>query len=230
MYNPAAPESIQSMFATIAEGYDKANNTFSLGLHKKWNRTLIRSMPPVDRLLDLCAGTGEIAFGYLHKHPKARAVLLDFCPEMLEVAKIKAQTLSSRCTFVEGDAQQLPFENASVDAVTISYGIRNVQEPQKCFEEVARVLRPGGQFGILELTRPTSPLLRALFSLYSKNLLPLLGKWRAKNYEAYRYLSSSIETFTPPDELEKQLEEAGLTPLKRKKLGGGVATLFLSKK
>lgn len=230
MYLKSSPESIQAMFASIAENYDRANTTFSLGLHKKWNRKLIKTVGKANLLLDLCAGTGEIAFGFLEKNPASQAILLDFCPEMLEIAKKKGKKFEGHYTTIEGDAQKLPFENAYVDAVTISYGIRNVQEPQKCFQEVARVLKPGGCFAILELTRPSSSFLYFSHKLYLRFFLPLLGKLAAKNIEAYRYLSQSIENFASPDEIDKWLFEAGLNPIKKISLMGGLSTILVAEK
>ncbi|MCH9626681.1 MAG: Demethylmenaquinone methyltransferase [Chlamydiales bacterium] len=228
MYQKSAPESIQALFASIAENYDKANTTFSFGLHKKWNRKLIQAVGKPRTLLDLCAGTGEIGFGYLAQNPHAEAILLDFCPEMLAVAKQKGSAFDGRYTLIEGDAQKLPFEDQSVDGVTISYGIRNVREPMRCFQEVARVLRPQSRFAILELTRPRSPLLRASHRIYLKWILPLLGKIAAKNGEAYRYLSNSIEGFTSPHELENMLKKVGLKPVKRISLMGGLSTILVA--
>lgn len=216
------------MFASIAENYDRANTTFSFGLHKKWNRKLIQSVGAADTLLDLCAGTGEIGFGFLAKHRNARAILLDFCPEMLAVAKNKGTPFEGRYTLIEGDAQSLPLEEASVDAVTISYGIRNVKEPLRCFQEVARVLKPGGRFAILELTRPSSLFFRISHKMYLKFCLPLLGKMAAKNIDAYRYLSKSVEEFASPAELETQLNSAGLKPVKRISLMGGLSTILVA--
>lgn len=236
MYQKSAPESIQAMFASIAKEYDRANTTFSFGLHKRWNQKLISTLGDtigeIPLLLDLCAGTGEIGLEFLAKYPHSKAILLDFCPEMLAVAAAKGghfgRNFQERCTLIEGDAQKLPLQNSSIDGATIAYGIRNVKEPLKCFQEVARVLKPGGHFAILELTRPTSTLLRFMHKLYLKGVLPLLGKWVAKNIDAYRYLSKSVEDFTTPDELEKILIESGLRPVKRVALMGGLSTIFVA--
>lgn len=228
MYQKSAPESIQAMFASIAENYDRANTTFSFGLHKTWNRKLIQSVGEAHTLLDLCAGTGEIGFGFLAKFPRSKAVLLDFCPEMLAVAKSKGSPYEGRYTLIEGDAQALPLKSDSIDAATISYGIRNVEDPLKCFKEVSRVLKPGGRFAILELTRPSSSLFRLSHKAYLKFCLPFLGKFAAKNIEAYRYLSKSVEDFASPSELEMQLREAGLSPIKKISLMGGLSTILVA--
>lgn len=230
MYQQSAPESIQAMFASIAQNYDRANAIFSLGLYKRWNKKLVDAAGSSTRLLDLCAGTGEISFAFLQKNPQSEAILLDFCPEMLEIAQKKGEPFSSRFEIIKADAQAIPLEKESVDFVSIAYGIRNVKKPEKCFQEVYRVLTPEGRFGILELTRPTTPLLRMGHRLYTHFLLPLIGKFTAKNFEAYKYLATSIATFTSPEELEKTLHASGFKIHKRRPLLGGIATLFVADK
>lgn len=229
MYQKSAPETIQALFASIAKNYDKANTTFSFGLHKRWNKKLIESVGSAPLLLDLCAGTGEIAFGFLANNPHAQAILLDFCPEMLAVAKEKGAHLKERFSLLEGDAQQIALSDQLVDAVTISYGIRNVKEPLCCFNEVARVLKRKGTFSILELTRPTNPFFRLSHKLYLKFLLPLLGKLVARNLAAYHYLAESVEDFASPIEIEKKLLQAGFKDVRKKPLMGGLATLIIAR-
>lgn len=234
MYQKSSPESIQAMFASIATNYDKANSVFSLGLHKRWNQKLIKTIGTPPKLLDLCAGTGEIAFGFLKKNPHSEAILLDFCPEMLAIAQSKGKEVgkdfSKRFEIMIADAAKIPLHAASVDGVTISYGIRNVKEPEKCFCEVHRVLRDGGKFGILELTRPSSFVMRYLHKVYTHFLLPILGKVVAKNKDPYTYLVKSVQTFIPPQELEKKLRDAGFQSVERRPLMGGIATLLVAKK
>jgi demethylmenaquinone methyltransferase/2-methoxy-6-polyprenyl-1,4-benzoquinol methylase len=104
MYHPSSPESIQALFASIAHNYDKANTLFTFGLHKRWNHKLIDSLEGAATLLDLCAGTGEIAFGFLKKNPASEAILLDFCPEMLTIAQKKGQAFKGRFEMIQGDA------------------------------------------------------------------------------------------------------------------------------
>ena len=228
MYKHSAPETIQALFASIAENYDKANTAFTFGLHKRWNEKLIASLEGSKRLLDLCAGTGEIAFGFLKRNPDAEAILLDFCPEMLAVAQKKGARFKERFEMIQGDAQAIPLSNNSVDSVSISYGIRNVKEPSLCFAEVYRVLTSGGVFGILELTRPPSKFLRAGHRFYTNTFVPLLGKLAAKNKEAYKYLIQSVDLFSAPEILETTLKESGFRQVRRRSLMGGVATLFVS--
>lgn len=225
MYNKASPTTIQQMFASIAQNYDLANTTFTFGLHKKWNNALVKKIGKQELLLDLCAGTGEIAFGFLKKNLSSKAILLDFCPEMLKIAEKKGGKWEGRFSILQADAQKIPLVKESVSAVTISYGIRNVKEPEKCFKEVFRVLHPQGKFAILELTRPKSKILNFFHRLYLKLFLPFLGKLTAKNADAYRYLVQSVQNFASPDVLEKQLKSAGFQNIEKFPLLGGTATI-----
>lgn len=227
-YKQSAPETIQAMFASIAEHYDLANSTFSFGLHQYWNEQLIRAIGSPQCLLDLCAGTGEIAFGYLRKNPQAEAILLDFCPEMLAVAQTKGSSFRDRFEIVQADAQAIPLTNHSVDAVSIAYGIRNVKDPATCFQEVFRVLKPGGRFGILEATRPTAFLPRLGHRCYTRFILPLLGTLAAKNREAYKYLASSVESFSTPAALQTSLFSAGFRDVQIRALSFGAVTLLIA--
>lgn len=232
MYRKTEPTTIQTLFGTIAPYYDKANAVLSLGFHKRWNRALVKALSKntPSSLLDLCAGTGEIAFDFLKYNPTSSAILLDFCPEMLEVAAKKGTRFKERFSLVVGDAQHVPLSNTCVDAVSVAYGIRNVQNPESCFKEVYRVLNPGGMFAILELTRPNNFLLRAGHAVYLKTLLPILGKWVAKDQNAYHYLSQSIQSFVSPHELAKSLSLTGFSSVALQPLMLGIATLILARK
>lgn len=236
-YSKQAPKTIRQMFGSIANRYDKANAVLSFNQHKRWNRRLIASVSQKQEgltLLDLCAGTGDIAFGYLKCSQKpARAILLDFCPEMLDCAERKEKELSiDRHTvqYVQGDAQHIPFGDNFADCVTVAYGIRNVQNPLACMKEVHRVLQPGGTFGILELTKPKNPFLWLGHQIYLRAILPTVGRFVASNRDAYTYLRNSIREFTPPAKLEKQLQEAGFTNTSRTPLMGGIATIVTAQK
>lgn len=239
MYRKDSPESIQAMFNQIAKRYDRTNAVLSFSLHKKWNRTLVHhiqqcaSTQPI--LLDLCAGTGDIAFNFLRtaKSP-CQAYLIDFSSEMLEYAKHKATRFSSsnphQLVYLEADVQQLPLPTELADCATMAYGIRNVQNPARCIRDVFRVLKPGGCFGILELTRPSSRFLRLGHQLYLRTLMPMLGKCLTNNQQAYQYLCQSIQTFIAPEELENLLNCNGFIHTKRYPLAGGIATILIGHK
>ncbi|MCE5317275.1 MAG: bifunctional demethylmenaquinone methyltransferase/2-methoxy-6-polyprenyl-1,4-benzoquinol methylase UbiE [Parachlamydia sp.] len=235
MYDKSNPETIQKMFASIAKRYDRTNAVLSLGLHRFWNRALVRRVvsDKIDNWLDLCSGTGDIAFEYLScAGSQKKATLIDFCPEMLACAKDKAGKLLRWHTisFVQADVQNLPLENQSASVATMAYGIRNVKNTQQCFHEVYRVLRPGGMFGILELTQPTNPFIRWAHGIYLKRILPLLGKCLTDNREAYSYLCNSIQNFTPPADLEQMLLKAGFARTTIHPLTFGTATILIGYK
>lgn len=239
-YRKEQPNTIKTMFGSIAPTYDRGNAILSFCCHRYWNACLTKlSVEAVlgsreGAYLDLCSGTGDIAFRFLKgsQHPQ-RAYLLDFCPEMLEEARVKAQRLplaKHRIDYIEGDAQKIPLPDQSVDCVTVAYGIRNVQSPELCFKEVHRVLKPGGRFGILELTRPKNALMAWGHGWYLRNILPLVGKLFLSNGEAYQYLCNSIQNFVSPDLLEETLKGIGFARTGQRPLMGGIATIVIGKK
>lgn len=232
-YTKENPASIQQMFGSIAQNYDKTNAILSFQLHKRWNRELVKHVggeEEAETLLDLCCGTGDIAFTCLANSKKKRKVyMLDFCQEMLDCAKEKsfAQGLNKHhISYLQADAQSIPLPAESISLTTLAYGIRNIQNPQACFRETYRVLTPGGKFGILELTTPQNPFMRFGHRIYLRTILPLLGKWLTDNKDAYRYLCRSIHTFTPPTEITRMLKEEGFQQITLSPLFGGIATLF----
>ncbi|MBN4067438.1 bifunctional demethylmenaquinone methyltransferase/2-methoxy-6-polyprenyl-1,4-benzoquinol methylase UbiE [Simkania negevensis] len=237
-YNKESPETIQQLFDHIAKRYDFINSMMSLQMHKAWNSKLTSLLAQHKNgrvLLDLCCGTGEIAFSLLGKAPALhKAYLLDFSDKMLEVARYKADKTSRSkkhdIAYLHADAQAIPLDRESVDIASTAYGIRNIKSPLACAKEVMRVLKPEGLWGILELTRPTNPLLRALHTLYLKTFVPTVGRLFASNRDAYSYLSESIKQFTPPQKLAAVLQEAGFGDIKTVSLAGGIATITLATK
>lgn len=235
--NSQNPETIQNLFNQIASRYDRTNALLSFNFHRLWNRQLIkevRQKSPHRSLLDLCCGTGEIGFGLLKKERiPYKAYLLDFSEEMLHFARQKEKKLSlekHEINYIQGDAQQIPLSENSVGGVTIAYGLRNVKEPLRCVEEAYRVLSPFGAFGILELTRPSSPLLCALHRFYLENCLPFVGRLLTSHQEAYEYLCRSIQAFMSPEEIVDLLEKSGFVRIRVLPLTGGIATLIIAEK
>jgi len=237
MYNKQEPKTIQAMFDHIAKRYDLTNAVLSCYLHRLWNRRLVKSVrhtQPFHTLLDLCSGTGDIAFDYLRSiQIPCQAYLVDFSAGMLAHARRKAASLpqsSHVLDYIEADVQSLPFSDQMAECATMAYGIRNVKNPTQCFQEVYRVLKPGGTFGILELTRPQASILRWGHQFYLNYCLPLLGKWLTDNQDAYQYLCRSIHTFIAPEEIEQLLQQQGFISTQRISLLGGTATILLGKK
>ncbi|MEM1282361.1 MAG: bifunctional demethylmenaquinone methyltransferase/2-methoxy-6-polyprenyl-1,4-benzoquinol methylase UbiE [Chlamydiota bacterium] len=228
-YDKQQPETIQEMFGSIAKRYDRANAVLSFNLHKYWNKQLVKhavAHAPGDRYLDLCSGTGDIAFAIASQAPESSKIcLLDFCGEMLEVAQLKEPKSQHEFSYLQGDAQQLPFDNDSFDSITISYGIRNVKSPQRCIKECKRVLSKGGNLAVLELTRPSHPVMKFGHQCYLKGILPIIGKFVTDNQQAYEYLCSSIHHFTAPVELAQLMKDEGFSNVTITPLTGGIATL-----
>lgn len=237
-YTKQQPKSIKAMFDNIANRYDITNLVISLNMYKGWNRKIAKQAAQGQQdaftMLDLCAGTGEVAFECLKKaSANSQAYLLDFSPEMLEIAKKKAANLpiqQHQIEYMEADAQKIPLPAKSIDFATIAYGIRNVQDPSKCFQEVYRVLKPGGRFAILELTRPKNRFLKIGHHLYLRVLMPLLGKIFTRDKQAYQYLCNSIHTFITPHELEALLKKKGFAKTESIPLAGGIATIIMGYK
>lgn len=236
-YKKDSPQTIQAMFSSIAHQYDRANAILSFNRHKVWNRKLVELVTQFQKghtLIDLCAGTGDISLAYLKEcRGPSRVVMLDFCHEMLDKAAEKSTRFKNQghtIEFVQGDAQCIPFADHFASCVTIAYGIRNVKNPAACIGEIHRVLKPGGRFGILELTRPSNPFMRFGHQVYTRTLLPVLGKLVTSNKDAYTYLCNSIRDFTPPEVLEEIIQKTGFKEIERLPLFGGVATIFTGRK
>lgn len=236
-YNKNDPETIRAMFNSIAKNYDRTNAVLSFQMHKRWNAALVKQVLLAEKpktILDLCCGTGAIAFDYLRRSQNPlTAYMLDFSEEMLAQARIHADSMQlarHEINYLQADAQHIPLANSSIECATIAYGIRNVKQPQRCLEEVFRVLKSNGTFGILELTQPSNFFMKIGHSFYLKAMLPILGKLLTSNQEAYQYLCNSIPTFIPPQDLENLMQAAGFRQIKRQSLFGGVATLLIGKK
>lgn len=230
------PQKIRNMFSKIADKYDFTNGVLSFQMHKWWNQKLVNAIAKteVNTLLDLCAGTGEIAFRWLNQQKeKKTAILLDFCPEMLAIAQQKAEPYINKghtVRFLQADAAEIPLPAQSIEAVSVAYGIRNVANLKGCFNEVFRVLKPKGVFFILELTEPRNRVLRSLHRFYLNRALPRLGGFVTNEKDIYQYLSTSIQEFIEPVNIQEMLYESGFVEVKIHRFLGGIATLLIASK
>ncbi|MSP16286.1 MAG: bifunctional demethylmenaquinone methyltransferase/2-methoxy-6-polyprenyl-1,4-benzoquinol methylase UbiE [Myxococcales bacterium] len=220
-----------AMFDAIARRYDLVNRVLSLGIDQRWRRATVRALAlaPGQRMLDLATGTADVALQALALAPGVTVVGLDPSEKMLEVgrAKVARARHAERCTLEAGDAQALRFADASFDACTMAFGIRNVPDRPRALAEIARVLRPGGRVAILELSEPRRGLLGPLARFHIQKLVPALGALLSGARE-YRYLQRSIAAFPPPDEFVRTMHAAGLVSARAVPLTFGVVCLYLA--
>lgn len=230
------PESdkIKSIFSDVAARYDRANQVLSLGIHHLWRKKLVQwsYAKPGDQILDCATGTGDVAIAF-QKHLKGQGVVtgIDFCSEMLSFAPQKAQDLGFTIDFQVADVTQLPFQDESFDIVSISFGIRNVENPLAGIQEMARVLKPGGRLLILEFGQVKWPLVNSAYSWYSKNVLPKVGGWITKKPQAYEYLQESSAEFPCGSDFIKVMKKVpALDGFEFEALNFGIAYLYKATK
>jgi demethylmenaquinone methyltransferase / 2-methoxy-6-polyprenyl-1,4-benzoquinol methylase len=222
---------VDDVFHSVANRYDLMNDLMSGGLHRAWKNALVAAVsPPKNRrfsLLDLAGGTGDVAFRVLAAGGAAtQATVVDINADMLAVGRQRAAARSlDAVSFVEGNAESLPFPDRSFDAVTIAFGIRNVPRIAAALSEARRVLAIGGRFLCLEFSTVDVPGLDALYDLYSFNVIPALGRFVTGDAEAYRYLVESIRRFPRPESFAGMMRTAGLARVSFRPLTGGVVAL-----
>jgi demethylmenaquinone methyltransferase/2-methoxy-6-polyprenyl-1,4-benzoquinol methylase len=230
-----SPERIAGMFDAIAGRYDLLNHVLSAGIDRRWRTRAIRSLRLTgrERVLDLCTGTGDLAIAAARaRPPAARVVGVDFSGAMLRVGdrKLRNERLDDRIAMVQGDALRVPLADASVDAATIGFGIRNVQDMDAACAELHRVLKPGGRLAILEFAVPTLPVFGALYGWYVNRVLPRIGRALSRNDSAYVYLPASISAFATPDEFVKILRRSGFGAISPIRLMLGSVILYTAEK
>jgi ubiquinone/menaquinone biosynthesis methyltransferase len=213
---------VRAMFDRIAPTYDLLNRVMTLRVDVTWRRRLVAAVAlrEDDRLLDLCAGTMDVSAEALRQQPRARVVGADFSFNMLARGAQK-----TGLPVAQADALALPFADASVDAVTVAFGMRNLDSYARGLAEIARVLRPGGRLGVLEFFRSESAGSRAVHGAYNRLALPVLGRILSPDPEAYRYLVESMERFASRPEFERAAAAAGFTRVEGSTLFPGVCGL-----
>lgn len=200
------------MFSDIAGSYDKANSVLSLGIHHLWKQKLVDLSRVImgQSVLDCATGTGDLALRFKQRvGSEGRVVGIDFCQEMLDVAPAKAKEKNYDIEFVQADVMNLPFLTNEFDATSISFGIRNVENPLKGFVEMARVTKPGGSVMVLEFGQIDTPVVREVYNFYSQKVLPFVGGIVSGKREAYQYLNDSSQVFPCGEELKKQILGTG---------------------
>jgi len=226
-----SPSRIAGMFDAIAAHYDLLNHLLSAGIDKRWRRLAIRSLRLTgrERVLDLCTGTADLAIAARMAMPRAARVIgIDFAGAMLQVGreKLRRAEMDEAVALVRGDASRIPLVDRSVDAVTIGFGIRNVENTAAACREMARVLKPGGTIAILEFAIPRMPIVRAAYLAYFNHVLPRIGRIVSRHNAAYGYLPASVGAFASPDEFVTILRNAGFTSISASPLTFGIVFLY----
>lgn len=223
------------MFDAIAHRYDLLNRVLSGGLDALWRRRAIASLGlrGGETVLDLCAGTADLAVAARRGRRGARRVVgVDFSAQMLRhgARKLARRGAPDSIWLVQGDAMRVPIRSGSVDAATIAFGIRNVETPALVFQDVLRVLRPGGRFAMLEFGLPPTPGVRQLYLAYFRHVLPRIGQLISGHTSAYRYLPASVSTFPEPSVMVASLEHEGFVDVRAVRLSLGVVYLYSATK
>ncbi len=227
-------ERVRGIFSLIAPRYDLFNRLSSLGSDRMWRRATVRAarLNRTSRVLDICAGTGDLSMALARQGRPAEVVGTDFVPEMLEVAEEKARKYrgSTRIVFSVADAQELPFPAASFDVVTVAFGVRNLPDREANFAEVRRVLKAGGRYVILEFSRPPFAPWRWLYHFYLRFVIPAIGGLLTGDRASFRYLNDSIRSFPNQGQLAAELREAGFTAISWEDRTGGIVAIHTAVK
>lgn len=224
------PEIIRSMFSRVARRYDLANQVLSLGIHHFWRKKLVKlsEAHPGQHILDCATGTGDLAIEFKKTVGATGEVIgTDFCTDMLNLAPAKAQTAQLQIQFEQADVTRLQYPNSKFDISSISFGIRNVNEPRKGISEMARVTKSGGYVMILEFGQMTIPVIGPIYKYYSEKILPQIGGWVTGQKEAYQYLQKSSAAFPCREDFVKMMESTGaFQHVSYTALSGGIAYIY----
>jgi demethylmenaquinone methyltransferase/2-methoxy-6-polyprenyl-1,4-benzoquinol methylase len=220
------PEDVSGMFDGVAKHYDRTNAVLSGGNAVLWRAAVVRAVAPLEGelILDIAAGTGTSSSA-LQKRG-ARVIAVDFSPGMVAEGRRKHKNIE----FIEADAQNLPFGDNEFDAVTISFGLRNINDPKAALSEMYRVLKPGGRLVICEFSKPPVAILRASYWTYLKYVMPLVADRASSNPAAYSYLAESIREWPDQGELSQWVRAAGFIRVAYRNLTAGIVALHRGRK
>jgi demethylmenaquinone methyltransferase/2-methoxy-6-polyprenyl-1,4-benzoquinol methylase len=226
-------EQVTQMFDTISENYDGLNRVISFGIDIKWRKrvvAILKNKKP-EILLDIATGTGDLAINLVQTGAR-KIIGLDISPGMLKVGKKKVldKHMEKTIEMIEGDSENLPFEDNTFDAVTVAFGVRNFETLEKGLFEIHRVLKPKGTFVVLETSVPTKTPFKQGYHFYTKNILPRIGKLFSKDDSAYAYLSESASVFPHGENFNNILKKIGFIDVVNKPQTFGVASIYVATK
>lgn len=235
-------EQVEEMFDSIAPAYDLMNTAMTFGLHNYWRGRALRALERElesrgearFQLLDVATGTGDVVFDLLRRFPSATITGVDLSGGMLEIARKKLQEQSlrdrGRVSFEQADCLSLPYGDESFDAITVAYGVRNFQQLTAGYREMWRVLKPGGVLCVIELSSPEHQPFKFGYNLYSRRLIPLVGRMVSGDSRAYSYLPESIAACPQRGSMTRKMEESGFRSASYRSLTFGVVTLYFARK
>lgn len=231
MSNSPQPEKIRAMFAKVASNYDRANSVLSMGIHHLWRKKLVQlSQAKMGMaVLDCATGTGDLAIEFKKAVGFNGTVIgTDFCAEMIQPAPAKAKALGLEIHFEQADVTALQYPDNKFDIASISFGIRNVSDPIKALQEMARVVHKGGTVIVLEFGQVRTPVFGPLFNFYSEKVLPVVGGWVTGQKEAYQYLQKSSATFPSQENFLELMKSTGVfSKTEYHAVTGGVAYIYV---
>lgn len=219
---------VRNLFSMTAQYVDPLSTAFSFGLCHAWRKMLVylADIKPDDNILDVCAGTGEVTLLLMREIGEKGSVTgVDFCEDMLQIAKEKIGPRRN-LSFVVSNAKKMPFPDSSFDVATVAFGMRNIPDTAAAVREIKRVLKPGGRFLTLELTRPIHTWAVPFYRLYVFKIIPFIGRVITKTSVPYSYLPVSIETYYSPEEYRGIIRDAGFSNVEVHSMSLGISTVY----
>lgn len=227
-------EQVAGMFDDISPKYDFLNHLLSFGIDIYWRKKVIQLLKKRghQKVVDIATGTGDLAIAIAQKTKAEKVVGVDISDGMLSIGrvKVKEKALNEKISMENGDSENLPYEDHSFDAATVAFGVRNFENLDKGLKEIHRVIKPGGQFIVLEFSHPKAFPFKQAYGFYSKYILPTVGKIFSKNENAYRYLPESVAAFPADEHFIKRLEKAGFSACFQKRLTFGICSIYFGLK